>query len=299
MDRDISIVIATRNRAHGLQRCLAALAAMDPAPVRELLIADNGSTDDTAAVIAHAAATMAFPVHRLDEPSPGACRARNRAIAAATGGIIAFTDDDCYPAPDWARRIADAFAADPGLGYLGGRIILFDEDDARFTVNYSEIPHVLPPRGFVPPGVIQGANMAFRRDLLLRIGLFDEAIGAGTPIAAEDCDLVTRASLAGAAGSYLPGPLVRHHHGRKPADIARLQAYYDLGRGYFYAKTLSHPGSRVMTLRNWLFITRSEFGKAPGATLARVVRESRGVLHYCFRRRPRRGRPEQTVPVSS
>src|SRR5689334_3813855 len=279
MDRPISIVISTRNRAAHLARCLDAIGRIDPRPVCELIVVDNGSTDDTAAVFEQFRNAFAFPATLLSEPRPGACRARNRAILAAQGDIVAFTDDDCYPAQDWAVRTAAVFE-NPAIGYIGGRIHLYDESDARFTVNYSEDVHILPPHGFVPAGVIQGANMAFRRDLLIGIGLFDEAIGAGTPYSAEDCDLVARACLAGAVGGYFPGPLVYHHHGRKEGDLDELRAYYDIGRGYYYAKFILRRGSSMTWARNWLHITRTEFSKAPGPTIRRTLREIRGAAHY-------------------
>jgi GT2 family glycosyltransferase len=136
----------------------------------------------------------------------------------------------------------------------------------------------IPPRSVVPAGVIQGANMAFRRDVLERIGGFDGALGAGTPFASEDVDAVARASAAGVAGGYFPAPTVAHHHRRRnAADIADLWRRYDRGRGAYYAKCILDFPQRARYARFW-WQTRG--GDSWSATLNEVA----GAIDYCLRR---------------
>uniref|UniRef100_UPI00286E8B15 glycosyltransferase family 2 protein n=1 Tax=Sandarakinorhabdus sp. TaxID=1916663 RepID=UPI00286E8B15 len=92
----ISLIICTRNRAGPLGRCLAAVAGIVHDGDWELVIVDNGSTDATAAVVADFAAQAGFRVVQVHQPVPGLSNARNAGVAAATGELILFTDDDCY-----------------------------------------------------------------------------------------------------------------------------------------------------------------------------------------------------------
>lgn len=98
----ISLVICTLNRAHSL---LATLRSVEAAAVHagefEVVLADNGSVDDTPAVIAEWASTVPFPVRYLHVSRKGLSAARNAAIAAASGDLLVFTDDDCRLASDF------------------------------------------------------------------------------------------------------------------------------------------------------------------------------------------------------
>jgi GT2 family glycosyltransferase len=127
---------------------------------------------------------------------------------------------------------------DPSIGYIGGRTMLHDPADYRITINESPTPRTFPAGSFVCGGCIEGANMAFRRKVLLDIEGFDPLFGPGTPFIAEDTDAVARASALGWKGEYHPEVVVRHHHGRKAADAAALCKSYAMGRGAFHMKLL-------------------------------------------------------------
>ena len=199
---------------------------------------DNGSTDKTAAIISEFIKTVDFRAIYLFEPRGGKSTGLNTALKTARGQILAFTDDDCYPAPDFLSRVWSAFD-DPSVGYIGGRIMLHDPDDYPITINKSMTPRTHPAKSFVCAGCIHGANMAFRRRVLLDIGGFDPLFGPGTLfIAGEDTDAVGRASAMGWKGEYHPEVVVRHHHGRKAGDIPALWKSYALGRGAHHMKLL-------------------------------------------------------------
>ena len=90
----ISIVIATKDRSAYVARALASLASQIGAPSFEVIIVDNGSSDDTKAVVEEAAARASFPVRYAFEPEPNRGKARNRGVAIAEGYLILFIDDD-------------------------------------------------------------------------------------------------------------------------------------------------------------------------------------------------------------
>src|SRR5205085_1342954 len=102
------------------------------------------------------------------EVRPGLGNAHNAGWRSAQGKILAFTDDDCYPAPDFLSRIWSCFE-DPLLGYLTGRIILHDTTDHPITIKESTTMLKYPGRSFIPVGAVAGANMAFRREALANI----------------------------------------------------------------------------------------------------------------------------------
>jgi GT2 family glycosyltransferase len=135
---------------------------------------------------------------------------------------------------------------DNGAAYVGGRILLHDQDDLPITIQPLERRVEIPPCSFIRPGLIHGANFAFRKEALEAIAGFDPLLGAGTRIrSGDDIDAVARTSAAGYAGAYDPRPLVYHHHGRKnPRDLEALEAGYDLGRGAYFMKGLLDPRVR-------------------------------------------------------
>jgi len=100
---DLSVVICTHNRATKLTSVLEHLQSLvAPGDTSwEIVVVDNGSTDNTPAVIAAVAARAGVPVRYVYEGRPGSGAARNAGISESTGEIVAFTDDDIFPAVDW------------------------------------------------------------------------------------------------------------------------------------------------------------------------------------------------------
>lgn len=220
MSVEVSAVVCTRNRAPWLASALASLAAQTlPRDAREIVVVDNGSTDDTPGVIARAARDDAS-VRALVEPHAGLSRARNAGWRAARGRWVAFLDDDAIAVPDWLERIAAAFATrEPRPGCVGGPITLAwpearpawlpaSMDDCFTAVDLSPVPAVLDGGRW-----LAGCNMAFARDDLEALGGFDERLGrAGEALLSmEDVALQRRLARAGRPPFYDPAIAVRHH----------------------------------------------------------------------------------------
>ena len=234
-----SIIIATRNRCHRLATCLEYLRQLDVGEHRlQVVLVDNGSTDETPSVMSSFASTFSHPVTLVREPVQGVSRAKNAGIAQAQGDVLIFIDDDCYIDTAYLHEVAALYSAS-GITYIGGRVLLHDPTDAPATTKTSETPALLPPGSFLWPGVILGANWSSRREALQAVGGFDNELGPGTPYICEELDLLERMSLVGFSGGYFPGPTVRHHHGRKRGDDTRLLGIaYAYGCGAYYAKFL-------------------------------------------------------------
>jgi glycosyltransferase involved in cell wall biosynthesis len=254
----IALVIVTRNRHERLSRTLQSLEKLRTRLAWELILVDNGSTDDTRRIIEEFAAEFPQPVHLVYEPGLGQGNARNAGWKAADAEIVAYLDDDCYPADDFLDAVVECFAETPDLGFISGRILLYDQTDRRMTIQESLTRLPIAPYSFILPGTIQGANSAFRRTSLEEVDGFDPRFGgAKGQFLAEELDVAARISAAGWHGAYDPRPLVYHHHGRKTRfEEWRLMRVYQRGIGGFYAKCLLDAQLRGLFLANFRSIRR-------------------------------------------
>jgi glycosyltransferase involved in cell wall biosynthesis len=229
--------VCTRNRCSALAQLLESLTQLvTPRELSwELVIVDNGCTDGTAVLLDAFADRL--PIRRVFEPRKGISRARNAGLRAARGEILAFTDDDCLPAPDWLSAIVQEFARDPGLAGLGGRVELHDPRDFPITIRTSRTRETLTS-AYQLPGLMVGCNMAFARWAVAAVGEFDITLGAGTPVgSAEDTDYLYRALLLGMRIEYVPEVLVAHNHGRRQIEeVGQLKRNYARGRGALLTK---------------------------------------------------------------
>jgi cellulose synthase/poly-beta-1,6-N-acetylglucosamine synthase-like glycosyltransferase len=275
---DVSLIICTRDRCQQLARCLESVGRIIFERPWELIVIDNGSVDETASVVTKFAETSAISIVYKLEGRCGKSNALNTAIGMARGEIVAFTDDDCYPAPDFLDRVWSAFD-DRSVGYITGRIMLHDATDAPVTIYESTTPLTFPGRSFISAGPISGANMAFRRSVLIEIGGFDPFFGPGSlsQAVAEDLDAAGRASAIGWKGQYRPEVIVRHHHGRKAADIPRLVKSYGIGIGAYHMKLLL-KGHQFL----WFAKSLHQIPKRMTWSRRCVAWESVGAMKYAY-----------------
>ena len=326
-----SIVIATYNRAADLRDTLKSLAGLQPDGPWEVIVVDNNSSDDTRAVVEEAAASFPVPLGYRFEREQGRSPALNCGIRAASGAIIATTDDDVRVPADWLNRAAEGMER-LGCDYVGGRVLpiwggprpawLPDRGGKHWAViallDYGPEPIEFSTR--VPLGV----NMAFTRSAFERAGGFDPNTGrrAGTLLGQEVREWCIRARKAGVRGFYVPEMSLRHII---PAD--RLNKRYF--RRWFYWRGISRamlyeragldmeaPEQTTLdfsTVPHILGVPRYLYRKALLAARNWIVDSIRGhwvrafehELWLCFfagvvrqRFRDTRTRPAQTAPVA-
>ena len=183
----ISIVIATFNRSALLAECLAYLAKQPFEGGEEIIVVDNGSTDETARVLEDAKSMMPVRFTWLTEPTPGKSHALARGVKVATGDVLAFTDDDVNVEPGWLPAIRRAMS-DPDVALIGGPVVArWEHRPPRWLrgaaegfgrlsapialLNYGNAVSVLNKR------TVLGANMAVRRDVFMRLGGFATHLG--------------------------------------------------------------------------------------------------------------------------
>jgi GT2 family glycosyltransferase len=248
----LSVIVATRNRAHAIHPCLNSIATAlaNAAPLNaEIIAVDNGSSDNTRDIIESWAAAASVAVRVLEEPRAGLARAQNLALREASGDLLVFTDDDCQLHHRYINDLLRHDSQDQGLVLRGGRIELGDSTDMPLTINTSPNP-MRWTRGMKSArhnricGCLNGCNMAMRRALLERIGPMDEAFGPGSYIGSgADSDFIFRAYLAGATLEYVPDMIVFHYHGRKSPESGRqLMRRYTIANGALFVRYLfRHP----------------------------------------------------------
>ncbi len=244
----LSIIICTFNRAYAIAPCLDSIAAAvaHAGAQAEIVVVDNASTDSTSLTVKDWAKSCPLPVNLVYEPKKGLASARNCGLRAATGELIMFTDDDCRMSKNYVNDLLAYFNLDTELVIRGGRVELGDSADLPLTIktDSNRIRWDKKSRAaeyeLIGGKTISGCNMAMKREVVQRLGKFDERLGAGTNIpGGEDTDYYLRAYLAGIAIEYVPDMTIFHWHGRKlPADANKLMKNYTVSNGALYAKYL-------------------------------------------------------------
>ncbi len=118
----LTVLMATRNRARILGEVLDSYGRLQPPSSGwKLVVVDNGSTDETAPVIASFANRL--PLHSVREPKLGKNFALNTALGLVEGDLVVFTDDDAFPASDWLLQLRKAADTQPGYSMFGGTIV--------------------------------------------------------------------------------------------------------------------------------------------------------------------------------
>jgi GT2 family glycosyltransferase len=187
----VTVLVPTYRRPADLARCLAALARQTRAPDEVVVVARVDDTDTHTCLRDPAtAATLPLVIAPIDVP--GQVAALNRGLDAASGEVIAITDDDAAPRIDWVERIAAAFASDPRLGALGGRDWVHQKgrvlDGERPLVGkvtaHGKIigNHHLGVGAAREVDILKGANMSYRRDAIRAIRFDARLRGAGAQV---------------------------------------------------------------------------------------------------------------------
>jgi glycosyltransferase involved in cell wall biosynthesis len=220
MEMKVSIAVCTWNRASLLDQTLSEMQGLRiPAGVEwEVIVVDNGSTDETGAVIARHAKLL--PIRSHLEPVQGIAQARNRAVAEASGELLLFTDDDCLVEPDWLTEYLAAAARWPDAVYFGGAVSpQFATTPPRWiTENLDRLQGPFAIRDFGqevrPLGrdeSLFNANMAYRTTIV-RDHPYDTRFGSvgKRMVGGEEIELAKRLTAHGHGGIWVGTARVRH-----------------------------------------------------------------------------------------
>ncbi len=253
----LSIIIPHYNGAHHLKICFTALR-QQTYPHLEIILADNGSTDDSVAVT-----RKEFSEVKIIElgRNLGLTGAINRAIAQAQGAVIVPLNNDTEVDPGWAQALVDALNAHPEAGMIACKMRLFDRRDTLHSAGDGFGVDGLPlNRGVWQKDEGQfdhdlyifggcGGAVAYRREMLTDIGLFDEELF----MYLEDVDLNWRAQLAGYKAVFAPQAVVYHH---LSATGGGVFASYYTGRNTLWVLAKNIPGP--IFRRHWPAIVKAQ-----------------------------------------
>ena len=257
----ISILLCTHERPEDLRYCLPALTPLAEQG-HEVIVVDNAPrTHDTAELAAQ------YSFRYVCEPKPGLNHARNCGLRAASHPVVAYIDDNTMPDPAWAIAIALAFTS-PEVGCVTGLIMPWElatpaqEQFEAYCAHRRTFSRKVYTLAQLRPAAASvaglGANMAFRRDLLLRLGGFDPRLDSGTPTCSGgDTDMFARVLAAGAHIVYEPGALVWHRHRRTESQLQSCLFGYGVGWHSFLTKRLVEAGewaALIIAARWWLGI---------------------------------------------
>jgi glycosyltransferase involved in cell wall biosynthesis len=170
--KQISLYLPCFNAAQFLPRVLPAVMAQTH-PLAEVIVVDDGSTDDTAAVAESYIPTAKYPLRVLRQPrNMGLAAARNVAVRAAASELIAALDSDVVPAPDWLAQLERELTDD--VSGVGGELLETYQTELADRWRTVHMVQHRGPRRVVSPPFLWGCNTLFRRSVLFEAGLYDE-----------------------------------------------------------------------------------------------------------------------------
>ena len=215
----IAVVVCTHNRSHLLERTLASLVHQTfPADRREIIVVDDGSTDDTRRVADRFSQTVPG-VTIIHQTNAGLGAARNTGWRTAQAPLVAFLDDDAVAPPDWLTDVTRGFAAaEERLAVLGGPIDPeWESPPPAWLTRELQVWLTVFDLGSEPiftreQAVFGGANMALRTCALKDAGGFPEDLGrrGQSLLSHEESELWSRLAARGWINAYLPGLRVKH-----------------------------------------------------------------------------------------
>ena len=234
----VSVVVCVHNGGETLDDCLGALAQVDYPDV-ELIVVDDGSTDDSPAIVRRYPA-----ITLIQTPNGGLSVARNVGLSRASGDIVAYLDADARPEPEWLSYLVQPFVSSGVAGAGGPNVV--PPDDPWFSQCVARAPggpsHVLLDDRIAEH--VPGCNMAFRREVLLALDGFNPIFRR----AGDDVDLCWRLQQRGWRIGFAPGALVWHHHRSSLTGYWRQQVGY--GESEAWLKPL-HPDKFVGRRAAW------------------------------------------------
>jgi glycosyltransferase involved in cell wall biosynthesis len=258
----ISVGICTRNRAAMLETALEQMARVQvPDDVTwEVLVADNGSTDDT--LLRLDRLKQILPVRVLAVPTPGQSRARNAVTVEARGDYIIWTDDDVLVDSGWIAGYVRAFQQHPEAAFFGGPIEPWFEGTppAWLKDHWQKVGNVFAvrqlgdmPLQFTSDLVPYGANYAVKTSVQ-RSFPYDPLLGLqpGSEIRGEETKVIREMLAAGHAGWWVPDARVQHFVPRHRQSVAYLRSFF-VGQGEVQSRDFGPADvPRILGRPRWL-----------------------------------------------
>lgn len=235
----VSVIIPVFNDMERLQLCLLALEKQTyPQNCYEIIVVDNGSDESLEnAVKQFERVSLAYC------SSPGSYAARNRGIALAKGEILAFTDADCIPAPNWLETGVKRLLATPNCGLVAGKIELFFQDSDRPTAVelYDSVTFFNQKQYVEEHKYGATANLFTYKSVFERVGLFNSQLKSG-----GDKEWGSKVFAGGYSSVYADETRVAH-----PARYSFGQMYRKIARvrgvGYEQARATKSPLMYLLT----------------------------------------------------
>ncbi len=248
-----SVIVPVYNGAATIERCLNALAQQTaPAADYEILVVDDGSTDETAQVVRRwQVSHPALHTRLVQQANAGPAAARNHGARAAQAPVLLFTDADCAPTPTWVATLLAAFehkaggspAESPAVEspVVGAKGTYLSEQTAlvpRFVqAEYEDRYTRMTPHGAID--FIDTYSAAYRRDVFLENGGFDTIF---TTASVEDQELSFRLAQKGHHLIFVPEAKVVHLHDGNAGDYWRRKFYI----GYWKALLVRWHPERIV-----------------------------------------------------
>jgi len=278
-------------------------------PNFQLIVVDGSMTEETASLIREEFAGVDY----LHVGRNGLSVARNRGVAAASGSIVAFTDDDVLVDHNWLVELVSGFDANERVACTTGPVLpleletqaqLWFEESGAFTEGFERrvltLEMASAPGSLLPYGtgrIGAGVNMAWRTSILRELGGFDVAFDALTPpwpprsqhgSSGEDYGAFFDALVNGFQIVFEPGAIVYHEHRRTYEELARQLYWHGLGLGAYLTRCIATRPAQIPD-----FVRRVPrglaYGFAPGSARNRqkskdfpralTRAELRGVVH--------------------
>jgi glycosyltransferase involved in cell wall biosynthesis len=259
----ISVIICTYNRCRDLSKALASLglSTLPPMIEWEVLVVDNNSNDETREVAEDFCRQHPGRFRYIFEPHPGKSFALNTGVREAEGDVLAFTDDDVTVEPTWLQNLT-ACLGDGEWAGAGGRTVLshpFSPPGWLTLAGPDNLGYILAPlfdNGSQPRELREppyGANMAFRKEMFEKYGLFRTDLGPrpGSEIRQEDTEFGRRIMAAGERLRYEPSAVVYH-----PVPANRVQKSFFLARFFDTGRAIlreSAPGPDILGISRRCF----------------------------------------------